>query len=40
MLHDKDVDIEKTKPYSKDDTAYREFLVKLNKIKDKMQTAE
>jgi len=39
-LHDKDVDIEKTKPYSKDDTAYREFLIKLNKIKDKMLTEE
>lgn len=37
-LHDKDVDIHKTKPYTKDDTAYREFLVKLKKVKDKMLT--
>lgn len=37
-LHNKDVDIEKTKEYSKDDTAYREFLVKIRKTKDKMQT--
>jgi len=39
-LHDKDVDIEKTKSYSKDDTAYREYLVKLKKIKDRMLTQE
>jgi uncharacterized protein len=39
-LHNKDVDIEKTKPYTKEDTAYREFLVKLIKIKDKMLTKE
>ncbi len=39
-LHDKDVDIENTKPYTKDDTAYREFLVKLSKIKDNMMTKE
>lgn len=39
-LHDKNVDIEKTKAYSKDDTAYREYLVKLRKIKDKILTEE
>lgn len=39
-LHDKDVDTENTKIYDVDDTAYREFLVKLSKIKDKMLTAE
>lgn len=39
-LHNKDVDIHKTKPYTKDDTAYREFLVKLKKVKDKMLTKE
>jgi uncharacterized protein len=39
-LHDKDIDVEKTKPYTKDDTAYREFLVKLRHIKDRMTTAE
>jgi uncharacterized protein len=39
-LHDKDIDVEKAEAYSKDDTAYREFLVKLSKIKDKMLTTE
>ena len=39
-LHDRDIDVEKTKPYTKDDTAYREFLVKLRHIKDRMTTAE
>lgn len=39
-VHDKDVDIENTKSYSEDDTAYREFLVKLKKIKDKVLTKE
>lgn len=28
----------KTEEYTKDDTAYREFMVKLRKIKDKMLT--
>jgi uncharacterized protein len=39
-LHNKDVDIEKTKPYTKEDTAYREYMVKLRKIKDRMLTKE
>lgn len=39
-VHDKNVDIENTKEYSQDDTAYREFLVKLSKIKDRMLTDE
>lgn len=39
-VHDKDVDIENTAEYSRDDTAYREFLIKLHKIKDRMQTEE
>jgi uncharacterized protein len=39
-LHDKKVDIDKTAPYTKDDTAYREFLVKLRHIKERMFTAE
>lgn len=39
-LHNKDVDINQTKEYSKDDTAYREYMVKLRKIKDKMLTKE
>jgi len=39
-LHNKDVDAENTESYSKEDTAYREYIVKLRKIKDKMMTAE
>ncbi|MFA6228074.1 MAG: HD domain-containing protein [Patescibacteria group bacterium] len=39
-MHDPNVDIEKTAEYTKEDTAYREFLVKLSKIKDKIQTDE
>lgn len=39
-LHNKDVDIEKTKAYSKEDTAYREYMVVLRKIKGKLLTKE
>jgi len=39
-VHNKNVDIENTKPYSEEDTAYREFLVKLIKVKDRMITNE
>jgi uncharacterized protein len=39
-LHDKKVDVDKTAPYTRDDTAYREFLVKLRHIKARMFTAE
>lgn len=39
-MHDPDVDIKNTAEYTKEDTAYREFLVKLSKIKDKIQTEE
>jgi uncharacterized protein len=39
-LHDPDIDVEKTKPYTKEDTAYREYLVKLRHIKDRLTTAE
>lgn len=39
-LHNKDVDIVHTKPYTKEDTAYREFMVKLKKVKDRMLTPE
>lgn len=39
-LHNPKIKIEKTKPYTKEDTAYREFLVKLSKIKDRMFTTE
>jgi uncharacterized protein len=33
-------DVLRTKPLSRDDTAYREYLVKLRYIKDRMQTRE
>ncbi len=39
-LHNPDVDIGKTEQYTKEDTAYREFLVNLKKIKDRMLTNE
>ena len=39
-LHNRGVDVAKTRSYSTEDTAYREFLVKLCKIKDKMLTPE
>jgi uncharacterized protein len=39
-LHDKDVNVEKTSAYSEDDTAYREFLSKMQYVKDKMLTGE
>ena len=39
-VHDPDIVVEKTKPYSRDDTAYREYLVKLRRIKARMLTRE
>ena len=39
-LHNPDLDAERTRPYSIDDTGYREYKVKLRKIKDRMLTAE
>jgi uncharacterized protein len=39
-LHNQDVDIKKTASYTTEDTAYREFLVKLSKVKDMMLTPE
>ena len=39
-LHNVGVDIDKTEPYTKEDTAYREFSVKLRKVRDKMLTDE
>jgi len=39
-VHDKNIDIEKAKEYSADDSAYREYLVKLRYLKDKMTTKE
>lgn len=37
-LHNPDIKIEKTKPYTKEDTGYREYKVKLIKIKERMLT--
>jgi uncharacterized protein len=39
-LHNRHADIEKTQPYSKEDTAYREYMVKLRFIRDRMLTGE
>jgi uncharacterized protein len=39
-LHDPRIDVKKTQPYTNEDTAYREFLVKLSRIKDSMFTKE
>ncbi len=39
-LHDKNVNTAKDAVYTKDDTAYREFVVKLEKIKDRILTEE
>lgn len=39
-LHNPDVDVENTRPYTREDTGYREFKVKLSKIKDGMLTRE
>ena len=39
-LHSQPADIEDTKPYSVDDTGYREFKVKLRKIKGRILTEE
>jgi uncharacterized protein len=40
LHNDGDVDILACKPYSKEDTAYREFKFKMSKIKDRMLTPE
>lgn len=39
-LHNPDIILKKTKPYTREDTAYREFLVKLRKIKGRLFTPE
>jgi uncharacterized protein len=39
-LHDPKIEVRRTKPYTKEDTAYREFLVKLSRIKARMFTRE
>ncbi len=39
-LHNRDIDIEKTEPYTREDTAYREYALKLKAVKGKMLTKE
>lgn len=39
-LHNPDIDVSLTRAYSKEDTAYREYMVKMRFIHDKMLTAE
>ncbi|MBN1595633.1 HD domain-containing protein [candidate division FCPU426 bacterium] len=39
-LHNPEADIEKTLPYTEEDTAYREYCLKLSKIKGRILTAE
>ncbi len=39
-LHDKHIDVRRTKPYTREDTAYREFLVKLGRVRGRIFTRE
>ncbi|MBN2557860.1 MAG: HD domain-containing protein [Clostridia bacterium] len=39
-VHIRNLDVENTKSYTREDTAYREFKVKLEKIKDRIYTSE
>ncbi len=39
-LHNPDVDISKTLPYTAEDTAYREYIVKMRHLEKKMLTGE
>ena len=39
-LHNPDIDVNLTRAYSKEDTAYREYMIKMRFIRDKMLTAE
>ena len=39
-LHNTGANLEDTRPYSSEDTGYREFKLKLSRIKDRMQTRE
>jgi len=39
-LHNSEIDVENTEPYSKEDTGFREFKVKLCKIRDRILTKE
>lgn len=40
MLHNPEIDVRRSKPYTREDTAYREFLVKLSRIRERMFTRE
>jgi len=40
ILHNKDSDIPNTKPYTKDDSAYREYMLKLRYVKQRIMTDE
>ncbi|GAB4333268.1 MAG: HD domain-containing protein [Desulfobulbaceae bacterium] len=37
-LHDAEIDHDRTSPYSNEDTAYREFQVKMSRVRDQMLT--
>ena len=39
-LHDKTINVRRTKPYTREDTAYREYLVKLSRVRERMTTRE
>lgn len=39
-LHNPESDLHDTRPYTEEDTAYREFRLKLSKVKDRMLTDE
>jgi uncharacterized protein len=39
-LHNPETDLRRTQPYTEDDTGYREFKLKLSKIRERMLTAE
>ncbi len=39
-LHDPGVDVRRSRPYTAEDTAYREFLVKLRKVRERIFTRE
>ena len=38
-LHNPEVDLRRTRSYSSEDTAFREFMVKLRRVKDRMLTS-
>lgn len=40
VLHNPDVSVEQTRPYTKNDTGFREYTVKLSRIRERMMTDE